>query len=215
MSQDVFEKLSQFGVIPVIAIESVDDALPLADALAAGGLPVAEITFRTAAAADVMQKLHEERPDVLLGAGTVLTVENATAAKNCGATFALAPGLNPEVVTHAQEIDLPFMPGVATASDVECGLSLGCKMLKFFPSELLGGTKMIRALAGPYGHTGVRFSPTGGVTADNLQGYLTTPTIAAVGGTWIAKKEHIAAGDWAGIEQRAREAVEIVAGCRR
>lgn len=210
----VLDTLGGYGVVPVIAIESVDAARPLADALIDGGLPVAEITFRTAAAADVIRTLAADRPDLILGAGTVLTIENLEAAKACGARFAVAPGLNPTVVRRARELELPFVPGVATPTDIETALGLGCRVLKFFPAEALGGIAMIKALIAPYKHTGVRFIPTGGVTGDNLAAYLGTDGVAAVGGTWIAKKDDLAEGRWDEIRDRCRVTREIVARAR-
>jgi 2-dehydro-3-deoxyphosphogluconate aldolase/(4S)-4-hydroxy-2-oxoglutarate aldolase len=209
--QSVFETIGKYGVVPVVAIDSVEAALPLADALIEGGLPIAEITFRTAAAAEVIALLGKERPELLLGAGTVLTIENLQAAVDCGAKFGVAPGLNPEIVAAAGDLDLPFMPGVTTASDVECGLSMGCKLLKFFPAEAAGGVKMIKALSGPYAHTGVRFMPTGGVTIDNLESYLSPKTVAAVGGTWVAKRDDLVQGNWSAITDRCREIAKIMA----
>ncbi len=211
MPENVFETIAKYGVVPVIAIDSVDAALPLSDALLEGGLPVIEITFRTEAAAEVIEKICRHRPEMLVGAGTVLTVDNLEAAKNCGAKFAVAPGLNPEIVAGAQEIDLPFEPGVATASDIECALSMECTMLKFFPAEALGGVKMIKALAAPYAHTGMKFIPTGGINAENLESYLALDSVAACGGTWIAKKPDIAEGRWDDISQRCKAVGEVVA----
>jgi len=211
---DTMERIAQLGVVPVIAIESVDAARPLADALVAGGLPIAEITFRTDAAADVMKALSESHPDLLLGTGTVLTVENIERAAACGATFAVAPGLNPAVVRRAQELGIPFCPGVATPTDVEAGLALGCKTLKFFPAGEMGGIGMLKALSGPYRHTGVKFVPTGGVKPENLGEYLSLDTVAACGGTWLAKKDAIAAGDWDGIAQACSDARAIVLQAR-
>ncbi|MGA2063675.1 MAG: bifunctional 4-hydroxy-2-oxoglutarate aldolase/2-dehydro-3-deoxy-phosphogluconate aldolase [Thermoguttaceae bacterium] len=211
MSADsVFQTMAESGVIPVLAIESAEAALPLADALLDGGLPVAEITFRTAAAAEVIDKLCRHRPEVLVGAGTVLSAANLEAAVACGARFGVAPGLNPQIVQQARRLGLPFIPGVCTASEVEEALDLDCRIVKFFPAELAGGVKMIEALWGPYAHTGVRFVPTGGATAGNLASYLRLPAVLAVGGTWIAKKDDLAGGRWAEIRQRCREAVEIV-----
>lgn len=212
---EVLAQLTHYGVVPVIAIESIDDALPLADALLAGGLPVAEITFRTEAAAEVINRLHRERPDLILGAGTVLTKKNLEAAQRCGARFALAPGFNPKIVAHAQALDLPFVPGVATPSDVEGAMAAGCTTLKFFPAGALGGPAMLKALAGPYAHTGVRFIPTGGVNADNLADYLALDVVAAVGGTWIATKEDLANGNWSAITERCAAVAETVARARK
>ncbi len=213
-SDSVFDIISRLRIVPVVAIDSADAALPLADALLAGGLPVVEITFRTAAVAEVIEKISSKRPEILVGAGTVLTTENLEAARDCGAKFGVAPGLNPEIVAMAEEIGLPFMPGVATASDIECALSMGCTVLKFFPSEAMGGVAMINALAAPYGHAGVRFVPTGGINAGNLESYLAVEAVAAVGGTWIAKKDDMAAGKWQEISGRCRAAVELVGGMR-
>jgi 2-dehydro-3-deoxyphosphogluconate aldolase/(4S)-4-hydroxy-2-oxoglutarate aldolase len=178
--------------------------------LQAGGLPIIEVTFRTAVAAQVIQLLTRERPDLWVGAGTVLTRENLQAAQSAGARFAVAPGLNPNLVRQARDSGLPFVPGVATPSEIELALALECRLLKFFPAGPLGGVEMVNALSGPYRHTGVRFIPTGGVTPANLETYLACPTVAAVGGTWLAKPEDLAARRWDNIRQRCQTAVEIV-----
>ena len=210
----VLDRVAELGVVPVIAIGSAEYALPLADALLAGGLPVVEITFRTAAAADVIRILAKERPALIVGAGTVLDTETVQTAVDAGARFAVAPGLNPRVVKAAQKLGLPFVPGVANPSDIEAGLELGCKLLKFFPAEALGGTLLLSALSAPSKHTGVRFMPTGGVSPANLDSYFKIDTVAAVGGTWIAKNEDMAAGRWDVIAQRCREARALVAAAR-
>ena len=215
MSQpSILDRVAQLGVVPVIAIEKVEAAIPLADALLEGGLPVVEITFRTAAAAEVIRKIAQERPQLLVGAGTVLTPANLEAAKASGAAFAVAPGLNPQTVKQAEQIGLPFVPGVATPTDIEAGLALGCILLKFFPAEALGGVAMIAALSAPYKHTGLRFIPTGGVSTANLEAYTRLETVAAVGGTWIAKKDDLAAGKWAEVSARCKAALQIVAKAR-
>jgi 2-dehydro-3-deoxyphosphogluconate aldolase/(4S)-4-hydroxy-2-oxoglutarate aldolase len=213
-SPTVFEQVASAGIVPVIAIDQEAAALPLADALIEGGLPVVEITFRTAAAAAVIRTISRERPRLLVGAGTVLTKENLEAAKESGARFAVAPGLNPQIVQLAQKLNLPFVPGVATPTDIEQGLALGCRVLKFFPAEALGGIPMIEALSAPYQHTGARFIPTGGVSTSNLEAYLRIKTVAAVGGTWIAKKEDLSGGKWSDIAARCRAAVEVVRRAR-
>ena len=151
----------------------------------------------------------------MVGAGTVLTTANLAAARESGAAFAVAPGLNPRIVQQAREMGLPFVPGVATPSDIEQGIELGCSLLKFFPAEALGGVPMIEALSAPYKHTGVRFMPTGGVNPGNLESYLKLDTVAAVGGTWIAKKEDLASGKWDEVRNRCKAALEIVAKARR
>jgi len=208
-SGDVLDVVRKHVVVPVIAIDDAQSAIPLADALMEGGLPVAEITFRTAAAAEVIARIAKERPSVILGAGTVLSVENLRRAKDAGARFGVAPGLNPDVVFEAGKIGLPFIPGVVTPSEVEQALALGARLLKFFPAEAFGGLKVIKALAAPYAHTGVRFMPTGGVTTTNLPDYLAVEVVACVGGTWIASREAIAEKKWAQIRDNCKAAVEL------
>lgn len=203
---EVLSRIAELEIVPVVAIDRVTHALPLADALLAGGLPVVEITFRTQAAADVIRTLSRERPDLIVGAGTVLTPETVQTAVSAGAQFAVAPGLNPRVVQAALELNLPFVPGVATPTDIEAALENGCRLLKFFPAEAVGGTRLLSALSAPYRHTGIRFMPTGGISPANLDSYLALDTVAAVGGTWIAKKEDMAQGNWNEITDRCREA---------
>jgi 2-dehydro-3-deoxyphosphogluconate aldolase/(4S)-4-hydroxy-2-oxoglutarate aldolase len=205
----LYSKLREFRVVPVIAIEDVDSALPLADALIEGGLPVAEITFRTAAAAAVISKLKKERPGLLVGAGTVLTKENLNRAKDCGAEFAVAPGFNPNVVEEALKIALPFSPGIMTPSDIEEALNFNLKLLKFFPAEAAGGLTFLKSLSAPYGHTGVKFIPTGGINLQNLKNYLSFDAVLAVGGTWIAKKDDISAGNWKKIKDNCVQLFSI------
>jgi 2-dehydro-3-deoxyphosphogluconate aldolase/(4S)-4-hydroxy-2-oxoglutarate aldolase len=204
-----------YGVVPILAIENVEAALPLANALLQGGLPVVEITFRTAAAAEVIRVLAQERPRLVVGAGTVLTPANLKSAKDSGAAFAVAPGLNPDIVKRARDVGLPFVPGVATPTDIEMGLALGCKLLKFFPAEALGGVAMLEALSAPFQHTGLRFMPTGGLNLANLESYLKLQTVAAAGGTWIARRQDLLDGQWAEIRDRCIAALEIVAQARR
>jgi len=213
-NKEVFELIGRLGIVPVVAIEDPKAALPLADALLRGGLPIVEITFRTAAAAEVIRTLAVQRPALLVGAGTVLTQANLQAAVSAGARFAVAPGLNPDTVKQARELGLPFVPGVATPSEVEQAMALGCSTLKFFPSEPMGGVEMLNALGAPYGHTGVKFVPTGGVTPANLESYLACKVVAAVGGTWLAKKEDLAAGNWPEIQRRCEAAVETLRRAR-
>jgi len=212
--EEVLSVLKKHVVIPVIAIESADAALPLADALIEGGLPVAEITFRTTAAAAVISRIARERPQLVLGAGTILTKENLAAAIDAGARFGVAPGLNPDILAEANRRGLPFVPGVVTPSEIEQALSLGAMLLKFFPAEASGGIPMIKVLSGPYAHTGVRFVPTGGVSAANLAEYLAVPAVAGVGVPWIASMVAIAGKKWAEIADNCRAAVKIVAAAR-
>jgi 2-dehydro-3-deoxyphosphogluconate aldolase/(4S)-4-hydroxy-2-oxoglutarate aldolase len=213
-STDVLARLSEVGIVPVIALEDLEQALPLADALIAGGIPLVEITFRTKAAGEAIRAFKRERPQLVVGAGTVLTGENLELAAQAGAQFGVAPGLNPTTVQLAAKVGVPFFPGVATPSEIELALSLGCRTLKFFPAELLGGVDMLNALLGPYGHSGVRFIPTGGVSPGNLESYLKCKAVAAVGGTWLAKKEDLAMGNWEDIRKRCVAAVETVRRAR-
>lgn len=201
------DALAPYKIVPVIAIDDVAHAVPLADALIAGGLPVAEITFRSAAAAEVIRTMTRERPSMIVGAGTVLSPETAEQAKACGAVFGVAPGLNPRVVKHAQSLGMPFIPGISNATDIEAALELGCKVLKFFPAEAAGGAKMVSALSAPYQHTGVKFMPTGGLTLEKLTEYFKIKTVLVCGGTWIAKKEDMVAGNWDAITANCRAAL--------
>jgi 2-dehydro-3-deoxyphosphogluconate aldolase/(4S)-4-hydroxy-2-oxoglutarate aldolase len=211
---ELLTKMEASGVVPVIAIESVDLALPMADALIRGGLPVAEITFRTAAAAEVIALLKEERPDLFLGAGTITSVDQLERAQECGAVFGVTPGFNTEVVKKSIEIDFPLFPGVLTPSEIERGLSLGLKIMKYFPAEASGGIPMLKAVSAPYNHLGVRFIPTGGVNINNLADYLSLPQVLVCGGTWIAKKDVISAKQWDVIEKNAAEVVKQVSQMR-
>ena len=199
-------------VVPVAVLDKVEHAVPVARALLAGGLSTLELTLRTPAALDCIRAIHREMPAFKVGAGTILTPTQVNAAAEAGAYFAVAPGLNPKVVTAAQARNLPFFPGVMTPSDVELALELGCTLQKFFPASVAGGLDMIKALAGPYAHTGLKLIPLGGVTVNNLRDYLSHPLVAAVGGSWLVDKKLVAAGDWTGITQLAKEAVAIAKG---
>jgi 2-dehydro-3-deoxyphosphogluconate aldolase/(4S)-4-hydroxy-2-oxoglutarate aldolase len=200
-SEELYQSLKRLKVIPIIAIEKVEDAMHLADALMEGGLPIAEITFRTEAAAGVVEKLAKERPGLLVGAGTLLTVDNLKKAMDCGAKFGVAPGFNRKIVEASIKIGFPFSPGIMTPSDVEAALELGVKVLKFFPAEAAGGINMLKSLVAPYAHAGVQFIPTGGINLQKAKDYLAIPEVVAVGGTWIAKKEDISGGNWKDIKE--------------
>lgn len=204
MDDNIYQIIGNLQVVPVIAIDHIDSALPLADALTEGGLPIAEITFRTEAAADVISRITKERQEMTVGAGTILTIEHLKKAVDCGAKFGVAPGFNPKVVEEALKLNFPFSPGVMTPSDVEGALSMGVKILKFFPADAAGGTKMLKSLVAPYAHTGVKFIPTGGITPSNIDQYLNIPQVLAVGGTWIAKSSDIKEGNWEQIKSNCR-----------
>jgi 2-dehydro-3-deoxyphosphogluconate aldolase/(4S)-4-hydroxy-2-oxoglutarate aldolase len=210
----VLERIESHGVIPVLAVERPSSVSALGEALRAGGLPIAEVTFRTPTAAEVLSVFRRDFPGIVLGAGTVLTPEDAERAKESGAQFLVAPGLNPEVIRAARDLGLPMVPGIQTPSELERALVLGCRVLKIFPAEVAGGVALVKALSGPYGHTEVRFVPTGGVSPANLESYLSVPAVLAVGGTWIARKDDISGGSWDTIRERCREAVGIVGRVR-
>jgi 2-dehydro-3-deoxyphosphogluconate aldolase/(4S)-4-hydroxy-2-oxoglutarate aldolase len=203
----MFKQLRRYGVVPVVAVDTPEQGLRLCAALCEAGLPVAEITFRTAAAEATIRAATTRFPEMILGAGTVLTVDQLQRAAAAGARFAVAPGTNPTVVEAAVAMGLPFAPGVCTPSDIERALACGVTLLKFFPAEAAGGVTMLQALIGPYGHLGVEFCPTGGITEANMGSYLALPQVAVVGGTWIARKELLAAGQWSVITDLARQAL--------
>ncbi len=207
---NMVETLGKAGIIPVIVIDDIEKAVPLARALVNGGLPVLEVTFRTACAAEAIQKIKAEVPGATLIAGTVLKFEQLVAARAAGAEACVAPGFDPEIVAAANRLGIPFCPGVATASELSQALALGCGMVKFFPAESAGGVKYIKDLLGAFRWTGVKIMPTGGVKPTNVADYLAVPEIVCCGGTWIAPKDAIAAGDWAKIEALAAEAAALV-----
>ena len=207
---DMIKQLSLVGLVPVIKVEDDADAVPLCRALANGGLPVAEITFRSDAAEEAIRRVHDELPEVILGAGTVLTTEQVDRAVAAGASYIVSPGINPVIVKYCQEKGVPIVPGTANPSNVETALELGLKTVKFFPAEAVGGLKVIKAMSAPYGD--VTFLPTGGINEKNVGDYLAFPKIVAVGGSWMAPNDAIAAKDWDRIEALARSAVELVLG---
>ena len=207
---NMVEVLKSAGVIPVIVIEKEEQAVPLAKALVGGGLPVLEVTFRTKAAAGAIAAIRREVPEAIVGAGTILTVEQLHAAKKAGAAFGVAPGFDPVIVEEAKMSLLPFCPGVSTASELSQALTANCEMVKFFPAEAAGGVKMIKNLLGAFRFTGVKFMPTGGINLANVGDYLAVPEIVCCGGTWVVPKDALAAGDYAKIGQLAAEAAELV-----
>lgn len=207
---DMVKTLGAAGIIPVIVIDDLEKAVPLARALVKGGLPVLEVTFRTSCAAQAIGKIKAEVPGAVLIAGTVLKLDQLVAAKAAGAEACVAPGFDPEIVRAAQRLGMPFCPGVATASELSQALSTGCEMVKFFPAESAGGVKYIKDLLGAFRWTGVKIMPTGGVKLSNVADYLAVPEIICCGGTWIAPKDAVAAGDWATIEKLASDASALV-----
>lgn len=206
----ILEQIHAIGLIPVIKLEKAESAAPLAKALVNGGLPAAEVTFRTAAAADAIREMAKVFPEMLIGAGTVLTTAQADEAMQAGAKFIVSPGLNPEVVKHCIAKGYPIVPGVATPSEIEMALSLGLDVVKFFPAEPSGGMGMIKAMAAPY--TTVKFMPTGGINPQNLSTYLDSPKVLACGGSWMVPSDLIDAGKFDEIETKVREAVQLMLG---
>jgi 2-dehydro-3-deoxyphosphogluconate aldolase/(4S)-4-hydroxy-2-oxoglutarate aldolase len=200
--------LKQLRLVPVIVIEDAQQADGLANALVKGGLPCAEVTFRTAAAADALRRITGKHPDMLAGAGTVLTPQQARAARDAGAKFVVAPGFSEAVVDYCQENDIPVFPGVCTPTEIEMALGKGLKTVKFFPAEPIGGLNYLKAISAPYGD--VDFIPTGGITTKNVHEYLAFKKVIACGGSWMAPADVISAGDFARIEAETKRAVEAV-----
>lgn len=207
---DILKQISNYGIVPVIKFDRVEDALPLAKALCDGGLPVAEITFRTECAAEAMKLVSTELPQMLVGAGTILTIEQVDEAVAAGAQFIVSPGLNPKVVKYCVEKGIPVTPGCANPSDVEQAIELGLDVVKFFPAEAAGGLNMIKSMAAPY--TKIKFMPTGGINASNINNYLAFDKIIACGGSWMVNDALIASGEWDKITELTKEAVNTMLG---
>ncbi len=211
MSDDVLGRLAAARLVPVVVLDDAADADPLAGALVAGGLPVAEVTFRTSAAADSIRAMAD-RGDVLVGAGTVLTPAQVDEAVAAGARYIVSPGTSRAVVERAQEHGVPVLPGAITATEVQAALELGLTTVKFFPAGTSGGAPAIAALAAPFG--AVRFVPTGGVGAKNLGEYLALPSVAAVGGSWMVPRDRVRAGDFDSVRALVADAVVLAASLR-
>jgi len=205
------ERIKELRVIPVVTIERVEDATPLADVLVAGGLACAEITFRTQAAADAI-RVMSKRGDMLVGAGTVLTIEQVKTARDAGADFMVSPGLNPKVAGYCLKKKIFHTPGICTPSEIEAAVELGLQVLKFFPAEALGGLKTLAAMSKPY--RGIEFIPTGGINPQNLEDYLRFSAVLACGGTWIAESRLVVGGRFDDILMNTRQAVDIANACR-
>lgn len=207
---EILTQFQKLGIIPVVKIDDAKDAVPLAKALCNGGLPVAEVTFRTAAAEEAIRQMAAAYPDMLIGAGTVLTTEQVDRAVDAGAKFIVSPGLNPKIVTYCIEKNVPITPGTSSPTDIEQALELGLEVVKFFPAEASGGIAKIKAMAAPY--TTVKFMPTGGINAKNLASYLDFPKIIACGGSWMVSDTLINTGAFDEIERLTREAVNTMLG---
>ncbi len=209
---EVLQKIHETGIIPVVVLNDAKDAAPLAKALCEGGLPCAEVTFRTDAAEESIRVMTSEYPDMFVGAGTVLTTEQVDRAVAAGAKFIVSPGLNPKVVKYCLDKNIPITPGVVTPSEVEQAIELGLEIVKFFPAEPAGGLNMIKAMAAPY--VNMKFMPTGGISQKNVREYLACDKIWACGGSWMVKGSLVDAGDFDKIKEMTAEAVQIVKECR-
>ena len=204
----VLDKIAEIGILPVIAVPSVEAAEPLGDALCAGGVPAIEVTLRNPWALEALSKIRARHPEMAVGAGTILEEQQVVAAKAAGADFLVAPGLDADIVRAALTAGLPIVPGVTNPSEITLAVKLGLKVLKFFPAECFGGVKALALYHGPFPE--VRFVPTGGMTCENIGSYLAKPFVAACGGSYMAKGETIKAGDWAQITADCRRCVQIV-----
>jgi 2-dehydro-3-deoxyphosphogluconate aldolase / (4S)-4-hydroxy-2-oxoglutarate aldolase len=207
---DLHSHLYQTGVIAVLMIDDADDAVPVAQALKAGGVDCLELTLRTPVAMEALRRIRREVPEMVVGVGTILTPQQASEVKAADAAFGVAPGMNPRVVAEAKRLGLPFAPGICTPTDIELALEQDCTLLKFFPSEPCGGLAYLRTIAAPFAHLGVKYIPLGGVGAANAEQYLREPAVHALGGSWLAPRELIQRKDWAVITANALEASAIV-----
>jgi 2-dehydro-3-deoxyphosphogluconate aldolase/(4S)-4-hydroxy-2-oxoglutarate aldolase len=208
------QRIHQCGVLAVVVIEDPRDAEPLADALLEGGIHSIELTLRTPTALDSLKLIAGRFPEMLIGAGTVLSQDQASAVRDAGAAFAVSPGTNPRVIARAAQIGLPFAPGICTPTDIELAIQEGCAIMKFFPCEACGGLKYLQQIQTPFEHLGAQFIPLGGIHAETMDAYLQQDFVLALGGSWIANKETIRKKDWSIITQNAREAISRVHAVR-
>lgn len=205
---EVLKKIGETGIIPVVVLNDSKNAVPLAQALINGGLPCAEVTFRTDAAQQTISEMTKKFPQMFVGAGTVLTIEQVERAVDAGAKFIVSPGFNPKVVEYCLKKNYPITPGIMTPTEIEAALEFGLDVVKFFPAENAGGLKMIKAMAAPY--TMMKFMPTGGINTTNVRDYLKCDKILACGGSWMTKSDLIDCGNFAEIERLAKDAAQIV-----
>jgi len=210
MDENVTSRIEKLGIIAVLVIDEPDDAVTVARVLMENGVGAMELTLRRANAFESLRRIRDSIPGMMAGVGTILTTEQVQVSLGGRAEFGVAPGYNRDIVAFAGEMGLPFAPGIATASDIEGAVSQGCRILKFFPAEPMGGTDYLRSLNAPYGHLGLRYIPLGGVGPANLASYLAMKEVIAIGGSWIAPEELIRAKDWVKIGRNAREAMEVL-----
>lgn len=209
---ELIRRLERSQVVAVFSVDRADQATPIVRSLLAGGIDAIELTLRTPVAMEAVKRVCLEVPEMLLGVGTILTVEAVAEVKAAGAAFGFSPGLNPRVVRAAHEIGLPFAPGICTPSELEAAIELGCRLVKFFPAEASGGLTYLRSMAAPYKHLGIQYLPLGGLSTDNLLDYLNEANIPAVGGSWIVKKDLVDNENWSGLTDRAAAVRRILEG---
>jgi 2-dehydro-3-deoxyphosphogluconate aldolase/(4S)-4-hydroxy-2-oxoglutarate aldolase len=207
---ELIRNISNYGIVPVIKIDNIDKAVPLAETLISAGLPVAEVTFRTVQAEASIRSIVETYPDMLVGAGTVLSVEQVDKAVDAGAKFIVTPGFNPKIIRYCINKGITIIPGTSTASDMAAALEMGLEVVKFFPAEQSGGVEYLKAVGGPY--TTLKFIPTGGINAKNLNSYLSLKNVVACGGSWMVKSDLIDAGDFDTVKDLTRQAIQIMLG---
>ena len=210
-SAHLWDRIARTGIVPVATVDAAEDAVALADALKAGGIDALEITFRTDAASDAIAAIAKARPDISVGAGTLLDTDAVDRAAAAGAQFGLAPGFDSVVLHHAKAAGLPFVPGIATPTEIQAAIAAGARIVKLFPAAALGGLPYLESLAAPFAHLGVRFLPTGGVGQETVAAWLSHPAVIAVGGSWMVPRRAVARRDWATITKLARAAVTAVA----
>jgi 2-dehydro-3-deoxyphosphogluconate aldolase / (4S)-4-hydroxy-2-oxoglutarate aldolase len=211
---ELSRRISDCGIVAVLILDQVEDAVPVARSLVKGGVTAIELTLRTPVALEALKAVRAEVPDMIAGVGTILTPDQLRLAKKSGAQFGFAPGTNPKVLAAAREASLSFAPGVATPSDIEAALEHKCELLKFFPAEPCGGLSYLNTMAAPYLHLGIKFMPLGGINPANMASYLADPNIAAIGGSWLAPRDLIKAGAWGKIIDLARQAIAKIRSVR-
>lgn len=206
----IIDRLKRVGVVAGFSVDNVDHAVPIAEALLAGGIDAIELMLRTDAGIEAVEAICQQVPEMLVGVGTILTPEAATKVAHAGTAFGVAPGLNRRVIESAKQVSLPFAPGIVTPSDLEAAIEADCRFVKFFPAEASGGVTYLKSLAAPYRHLGIEYFPLGGINADNMSDYLQMPDVPAVGGSWIVQKELVVKKDWAGLQARAAAVVSAL-----
>ena len=210
MSPEIAKKINDAGVIAVLIVDEVRHAAPLANALLEGGVDTIELTLRTPAALEAAKVIKKEVPQITLGFGTVLTIDQVKAVVDVGADFAVSPGCNPKIIAEAVKKELSFAPGIMTPTDIEIAIQEGCRILKFFPAETSGGMKHLASISAPYNYLGLKFIPLGGCNIDNASSYLQSDLITAIGGTWVAKRSLIQAENWTAITNNAKEIRKLI-----